>query len=93
MAEHWRAGDEQYDMDYDPLRLAVMTIWAKDTEKNLQANLNRPLWKEGIAFNAAVLNFNTGSELLASRRRLPSWWCGAGVNIAGRNGLPGSIAG
>jgi len=52
-----------YGLDYVPLRLAVMTLWAKS---RLDADPTIAKWQRDYAFNAPLLHFNTAMELLAS---------------------------
>jgi len=68
MAEQWRRGDEQYEMDYGPLRLAVMMCWARATENEFPGAFKSQTWKEdrqSFEISSPVLNFNTCSEMLA----------------------------
>jgi len=69
MSEQWQQGSEQYDMDYDPLRLAVMTCWAKTTAKTFPEAFKAHQWigekTNTFAISSPALNFNTASELTA----------------------------
>jgi len=68
VAEQWQQGNEQYEMDYDPLRLAVMTCWAKASAKGFPDAFKTQTWIEGkgsFELSTPVMNFNTGSELVA----------------------------
>lgn len=60
VADH---ADKKYGLDYVPLRLAVMTLWAKS---RLAADPDLKEWKPDYAFNAPLLYFNTAMELLTA---------------------------
>jgi hypothetical protein len=52
-----------YGLDYVPLRLAVMTIWA---HSRLDENQSPRPWQPDYAFNAPLLHLNTAMELAAA---------------------------
>ncbi|MBC7784347.1 MAG: hypothetical protein H7144_10955 [Burkholderiales bacterium] len=54
---------KDYGLDYVPLRLAVMTLWAKS---RLAVDPNIRKWQSDYAFNAPLLHFNTSMELLGA---------------------------
>ncbi len=54
---------KDYGLDYVPLRLGVMTLWAKS---RLNVNPEVERWQRDYAFNAPLLHFNTAMELLAA---------------------------
>jgi hypothetical protein len=60
VAEH---PDGRYGLDYVPLRLAVMTLWAG---QELKRDPNVTGWKDTYEFNRALLWFNTTMELAAA---------------------------
>ncbi len=52
-----------YGLDYVPLRLGVMTLWARWVEKHDPGATG---WKSTYEFNAPLLRFNTAMELSAA---------------------------
>jgi hypothetical protein len=55
--------DGDYTLDYTPLRLAVMTAWARWTNQHENGAAG---WRDDYAFTAPLLYFNTVMALLAA---------------------------
>ena len=54
---------KNYGLDYVPLRLAVMTLWA---HSRLDENEGPRSWQADYAFNAPLMHFNAAMELAAA---------------------------
>lgn len=63
--------DRRFGLDYLPLRLATMTLWAKS---RLAIDPAVTGWRRDEAFNAPLLHFNTACELAAAIGLLVLAW-------------------